>query len=362
MSALPRVLLLEQGAPGGVGRIERLIEAICRQLEMAGRIDLRVVRKTDTPDYQERQNAVGAGVRAMVVSYATTVARWRPDLALFGHVNLTPLALALPFPTRTVCVAYGIDIWRQLSWIRRQALRGMTRVWAISQYTAQAARTTHALSADRLRHIPLALEHARLAPLAALPPPAPRGSTRFLTITRLDAGERYKGVDLVLEALARLERRGVAASLTVAGDGTDADRLRDKGRRLGLLNTVCWETIGFNDHQRLAELMAASDVFVLPSSEEGFGLVYLEAMAAARPVIAANAAATPEVVVSGHTGLLVPPGDVECLTLAMTELAHNRSLASDLGANGRAKVLRLYTEQNFVDRIAGLLIDALKEG
>jgi glycosyltransferase involved in cell wall biosynthesis len=103
------------------------------------------------------------------------------------------------------------------------------------------------------------------------------------------------------------------------------------------------------------ELLAAFDVIVMPSHWEGFGLVAAEAMAAARPVIAANASSLRELIRDGVNGRMVPPGDSAALALAMIELARDPALRSRLGSEGRRIAAQEFSEQRMIDRWTRLL-------
>ena len=97
-----------------------------------------------------------------------------------------------------------------------------------------------------------------------------------------------------------------------------------------------------------------ADCFCLPTVQEGFGLVFAEAMAAGLPIVACRAAAVPEVVEDGHTGLLVRPNDPEELARAMERVLTNAGLRAELGAAGRRRV-----EVFDLDRVAARLLEAL---
>jgi glycosyltransferase involved in cell wall biosynthesis len=93
----------------------------------------------------------------------------------------------------------------------------------------------------------------------------------------------------------------------------------------------------------------------MPSSQEGFGLVFLEAMTHGKPVIAADSAATPEVVVHGETGLLVPYGDRENLAGAIVALASDPARARAMGERGRERVLQRFSNQRYLSDIRAAL-------
>jgi hypothetical protein len=131
------------------------------------------------------------------------------------------------------------------------------------------------------------------------------------------------------------------ARLVVVGDGAGRPELEAHARRLALDGAVRF--LGWVDPDRLADLYGAAGIFALPSRQEGFGFVYVEAMAAGLPIVAARARATPEVVRDDVEGLLCPYGDVSALTGALIRLIGDRELRDALVANGRRRVEEDFT-------------------
>jgi phosphatidylinositol alpha-1,6-mannosyltransferase len=251
---------------------------------------------------------------------------------------------------------YGIDAWRPLAAIRARALRQATIRLAISEHTRERAwRTHHGLGPIEL--LPLCLEERPPAGRvdAAL---LERAGTDFLLIVgRMAATERYKGHYLLLEALTRLaaqrQRSPAAAAspprLIVAGDGDDRPRLEELARQLGLAGQVLFT--GFVSEATLAELYRRAAVFVMPSRGEGFGMVYLEAMRAGKPCVAARETAAAEVVADGETGLLVDALDAGELAAALARLLAAPELARALGEAGRRRFEQVFTPRRFRERL-----------
>ncbi len=127
--------------------------------------------------------------------------------------------------------------------------------------------------------------------------------------------------------------------MLAAGEGGEHAVLAARVRTLGLDANVRF--LGRVDD--VASVLAAADVLVMPSRQEGLGVAALEAMAAGLPVIASRVGGLPEAVVDGATGLLVPPADVPALAAAIARLAADRALARRLGAAGRARVRERFT-------------------
>ena len=127
--------------------------------------------------------------------------------------------------------------------------------------------------------------------------------------------KRYKRVDLVLKAVARLRDRGMAAELIVAGKGDARAALEATVRDLGIGDRVRFA--GFVSERQKAELLSRSWAHVLTSPKEGWGIVSMEASACGTPTVASDSPGLRETVRHGDTGYLVPHGDVEALTTAL---------------------------------------------
>lgn len=165
---------------------------------------------------------------------------------------------------------------------------------------------------------------------------------------RMAAGAKHrlaKGVPWLLEALHRLEP-GVATHLLAFHDRGQLEPLTGRYR----IHELGW----IEDEPRLAEALAAADVFVMPSLAESFGLMALESMACGTPVIASAGTATAELVRPPRAGLCVPPRDAVALAQALTELLADDARRAAMGAAGRAIVEAEYSVATYLDRHAGL--------
>ncbi len=158
-----------------------------------------------------------------------------------------------------------------------------------------------------------------------------------------------KRIGVLLEAAARVRARVPELEVRIVGRGPEEGRLKRRARELGLDGTVRW--LGNVSQAELAREYQACHVFCLPSVQEGFGIVFLEAMAAAKPIVAARAAAVPEVVADG---LLVEPESAEALAEALARLHADPELRRALGDQGSHAV-----EQYDARRVAALFLEEL---
>ena len=165
----------------------------------------------------------------------------------------------------------------------------------------------------------------------------------FVYLGRL---KRYKGVEIVLEAVARLVGEGVPARLVVAGKGEWERRLRALAASLGIEQRV--EFTGFVTEERKREIFRRAWANVFPSPKEGWGITNLEAAGCGTATVASDSPGLRESVVDGVTGILVPHGDLGAMTAALREIATKPGRAVALGA-GAYRFSRDYTWERAAD-------------
>lgn len=170
------------------------------------------------------------------------------------------------------------------------------------------------------------------------------------TVSRLDA---VKGVGVLIQAFSQVE----GAYLAVIGDGTECAKLKEATNCLGLADRVRWA-----GHRRnVPQLLPAFDIFVQPSLHEGLPNTVLEAMAAGLPVVATAVGGTPEAVVDGETGLLVPSRDPDALARAIIQLLGDRDLRRKMGQAGRDRVAEFFSVERMVEETERLYEQLLLE-
>jgi phosphatidylinositol alpha-1,6-mannosyltransferase len=324
-----KVVLLCPELYVGHGGIARMLQLYRRALvEDVGTTELDVCTLNDPQD-TSRHEPGGAG-RAPVKGCAAGRSRLRflrqtlrssrgARRLICGHVHLLPVArLARWFnPELAVyLVAHGIEIDVPSRPLLRWALHDATGVWCVSEDTRARFLARHpGLPVTRVRVLPNALDPAvDPAPGSPARELAPVVDPVILAVSRLDPREPYKGIELLLRAVALARADEPALRLRIVGDGADRDRLRGVSRALGLDAAVVFT--GTLDDNTLRTEYERCRIFALPSTREGFGLVFLEAMAHGKPCVGVRAGAVPELVDS-DSGLLAPPDDAPALAAAL---------------------------------------------
>jgi glycosyltransferase involved in cell wall biosynthesis len=220
----------------------------------------------------------------------------------------------------------------QARW-ERANVHSAQRVIVPSRYSAGVAQEVYAIPRERIAVVPESIDLAEWGRRFAAAPRHATGAPTVLSVARMYPRKRLE--DLV-SAAVRLRARIPNLRVRIVGGGPESARLRMLVTRLGLSEIVTF--VGEISRSALAVEYVSADCFCLPTVQEGFGLVFAEAMAAGLPIVACRAAAVPEVVVDGSTGLLVSPRDPEELAKAMETLLTNAALRAELSAAGRRRV------------------------
>jgi len=178
-----------------------------------------------------------------------------------------------------------------------------------------------------------------------------------LIVTALRLIKR-KSPDLLISAFARVLKVVPNAKLVIAGSGREEDNLSRQIKGLNILDSVFM--VGGLAKEKVAQLMAAADVFVLPSKIESFGLTLLEASAAGVPVVCSNAGGVPEVFQDGFNALLYPSGDDNAMAKAIICLIQNKELAKSISANAIETANR-FTWEMAAERTVRVYEEVLQE-
>lgn len=296
-------------------------------------VRLRRWFRRSNPDVVHVNNGGFPG--AISCNAAVVAARWAGVPAVTYVVN------NLAMPRR------GLRRWSDWP-VDRIVARWVTRFVTGSEAAAATLCGVLGLGAEQVAVIPNGVVAAAPAPTpdSAPLPPVPAGSTVVLVVARL---EHRKGHRVLFEAIARLvqDRGGAPLVVWVAGDGPERSALEQEIERLGLPGVV--RMLG--QRHDIPALLERCDLVVLPSvGQEDFPLVVLEAMAAGRPVVATTVAGIPEQVVHGETGLLVAPGVVEELAVAIGALVGDPEARAAYGRAGLERFAERFSADVAVER------------
>jgi glycosyltransferase involved in cell wall biosynthesis len=280
----------------------------------------------------------------------------RADCVVFNHSGIATALAGLPASIRRpyAVVVHGREAWADdvLDAARRRALAEATLLLASSEFTARKVRDAHAQAAA-----------AEVCPLALLPDRdtgavdgalvASITQRTIVIAARMNAAERYKGLDELLESWQTVLAKRPDARIGIVGRGDDMKRLEAKANGLGLAGSVRFT--GFVTEATLDAMLARAGGFARPSHSDGSGLSFLRAMRAGVPCIAGTDDVGRELVRDGETGILVPPSDREAIAKAVIALLGDSARRQAMGEAGRARYEEHFTFEKFRERLEVLM-------
>jgi glycosyltransferase involved in cell wall biosynthesis len=207
----------------------------------------------------------------------------------------------------------------------------LPRVFANAAALVAVSPVSMAYSTDRSHVIPPGVDTQLFTPGEDAEPP----TKRILYVGRIERTSRWKGLHVLVEAMARLKQMEPGVVLDMVGDGDDVATLQAQATTLGVADNIVWH--GAVAHADLPPFYRRAAVAVLPSltESESFGMTLIEAMASGRPVVGSRAGGIPFVIRDGVDGVLVPPGDPVALAEALSTVLTDPALAARLGRAGR---------------------------
>jgi glycosyltransferase involved in cell wall biosynthesis len=233
--------------------------------------------------------------------------------------------------------AHGSDLHREQSMLREK-VREARFVVAISEYNRRfILDRVGPEAADKIRMIHCGIDLGRTVARDTRPPA--RGELRIACVGTLHA---VKGQAVLIDACARLRNRGVRFECHLIGDGPDREALEQQAERRGIADRIVFH--GACERERVMELLGRMDVAAAPSvptrdgRREGIPVVLMEAAACGLPAVASRLSGIPELVHDEETGLLVEPGDVDGVAVALERLARDADTRRRFGRNARKRV------------------------
>lgn len=287
-------------------------------------------------------------------------ARGRTRIVIAAHPYLAVAAAQMKIlqpQLKVIVISHGIEIWRRLPVLRHRAFLNADLFVGPSRYTIDRLIDAQRVASARTIRLPWPLSPDFLnlttqRETLRVPDGFPTGLV-VLAAARLAADERYKGVDLLIRAIALLAPKIPSLRLAVIASGDDVARHEQLARDLGVADRVRF-LVGLSPAD-VASCYSYCDVFVLPSTGEGFGFVFLEAMAFGKPVIGAATGGITDIIEHEKNGLLVAPGNLEDLTNALERLLASENLRSQLGRAGAECVRSQFDFETFRSRLESIL-------
>lgn len=288
--------------------------------------------------------------------------RKRPHLIISTHLNFGPVALLIYYLTKTPywLVAHGVDAWSIRGFFRNIAFRNATKIIAVSNYTKARIQEDKKIDPAKVEVLYNTFEEDfftigdKSSSLMTKHSITAQNQV-ILSVCRFDSEERYKGYDLILEALPDLLIDFPNLLYLVVGSGDDLSRFKNDLIQRKLEQHVI--IVGSVSDIELLNYYRLCDIFVLPSSGEGFGIVFLEALGCGKPVIGGNLDGSQDALCNGELGLLINPHSKEDLKGAISTLIRKKCANPIIFSPEvlRKEVLKRFGREVFVSQLAKLI-------
>lgn len=302
------------------------------------------------------RNKLGFAVRAVAAAR-------NADVVIAIHINFATLfpVMRLFGSGRRIVVVHGIEVWQRLSGARLQGAMAADAILPVSDFTREQLVSFNPELRDKQFAILSGTfdpEYARETKFFSREDLGLPAGKMILVVTRLRDTELYKNVDMVVRGMPSVVARHPDACLVIVGEGEDKRRLEEIARDRDVTNNVIFT--GRVSAEKLPSYYKNCDVFVLPSTKEGLGIVYLEAMQFAKPCIGVTAGAAKEVIAHEETGILINADDPVQLPEAINRLFDEPALMQRMGAAGRERLLNRFSPERFGERVREILLGSGK--
>jgi glycosyltransferase involved in cell wall biosynthesis len=287
----------------------------------------------------------------------THLLKHRPQRVFCGHIHLAPLVQQLcgMFNIPYTVLTYGKEVWEPLPLHKQKALQNADRIWTISRYSRDRACLANNIHPTQVDFLFPAVNGTVFQPhpndLDLVQRYELENSKVLMTVARLWSGDPYKGVDVTIRALPDIAQRFPTVKYLVIGRGDDQPRLAQLAQDLGVRDRVIFA--GFVATDELPKHYCLADAYVMPS-QEGFGIVYLEAMACGIPVLSGDADGSADPLQDGKFGWRVPHRDPGAVAIACIEILKGRDRRCD-GRWLRETSLAIFDKPAFAERVKQLV-------
>lgn len=286
----------------------------------------------------------------------------RPKLILCGHINFAPVAFFISRITTIPywVIVYGTDVWDVQEPLKIKGIQAANQIISISSYTRERLINEQEVSIEKISLLPVTFAADRFK-ISSKPYYLLKRyglelqQPIILTVGRLSSSDRYKGYDQILKSLPKICHEVPNIHYILVGKGDDRPRIEQLISQLNLQE--CVTLAGFVPDDELCDHYNLCDVFAMPSKGEGFGIVYLEALACGKPTVGGNQDGAIDALCQGELGALVNPDDVEALAKTLIQILQG-TYPNSLLYNPellREKVIERFSVQQFNQTLSNLI-------
>ncbi len=293
----------------------------------------------------------------MVAALIKCLLQERPQQVFCGHIKLAVLiqSLCQPLGIPYTVLTYGKEVWEPLKSKERNALISASKIWTISRYSRDRACAANGLDPNIIKMLPCTIDGDKFTPGSKQQELVKKYNLTdakvLMTVARLWSGDIYKGVDVTIRALPQIAQVFPEVKYLVIGRGDDQPRLAQLAKDLDVSDRVVFA--GFVPTEQLIAHYRLADAYIMPS-QEGFGIVYLEAMACGVPVLSGDDDGSADPLQDGKLGWRVPHRDPNAVAAACIEILTGNDQRCD-GQWLREQAIALFGINAFQQQLQDLL-------
>lgn len=333
---------------GGLEKCNRNLLSILQEITLLNSGSLKAISSHDNKvdeQYLAAKNFKGfKGKRVPFLLHAIYTA-FKSDVLIIGHINLAILGVVINFiskKTKIIVMAHGIEIWGNNQGIKKLLLKNCHQILCVSNYTKQQLlKNNNFINADKVKVIYNCLDKYIEPPVVLTQKKyvferhsIPQNAVVLITVSRLSSAERYKGYTTVINALPLLLEKKLQVHYLICGKADE----EEKKYVTALINEKKLQQqvtlVGFVAENELKDYYAAAEIFIMPSTGEGFGISLIEAAYFGKKVIAGNMDGSVDALQNGKFGKLVNPYQIqeiaEAITTYISEPSPNINLQNDV--------------------------------
>jgi len=318
------------------------------------------------PQYISEKNFRGFGTNKLkfLLSVLKTIT-W-PDIIIISHINLSVIGLLIKLANpkcKIWLIAHGIEVWRPLSPVKKLFLKKCDKVLCVSDFTRQEIIRWHDVNVNICDVLNNTVDPFMKLPVNFNKPQHLLNKHQLLsshpiifTLTRLASTEQYKGHEQVIKVIGKLKSRFPSIKYILAGQSDPLEKIRI----LKLIedNKVEKQVIltGFLDELELPDYFLLADLFVLPSKKEGFGIVFIEALACGLPVICGDSDGSIDAIRDGELGTAIKADNLDELEDAIIKNIEI-PLTEDKRQHLQQQCLFYFNENDYAGRLEKMIIN-----
>ena len=341
------------------------LQSICKKNEWGFTVSSLYDADSDLmPQYLPPQSFKGFGNNRMRFILKSVFYARKPKVVILSHINLAIIGLLIRVMNpkcQVWLVGHGIEVWYKLPFHKTLLLKKCHKILCVSNFTKDQIIKQHHINPAKCEVLNNAVDPFMKLPKKFTKPGylldrygLTASTPVIFTLTRLASTEQYKGHDMVIKAIGKLKKTFPDIKYILAGkyDALEETRVKKLINDFGVAEHVV--LTGFISEQEVADHFLLADIFVLPSKKEGFGLVFIEALACGLPVICGNADGSIDAILNGELGKAINTDDLEELENAITGY-----LTLPLTISRRKflqdKCIQNFNEHLYIDKLSSML-------